>query len=147
MNYKIIILVLVILLLGLGGYYLFLTFGKPYHAAQSSSTPAPDVLDQIRNNPDIHSFNLSGKVTQITGQQVSFTATLIQNGDEVKSDKVADLTDKRITYYIRTKSGTGFKDVPAKFTDIKVAQTLTFSTNTYPYDQQKITPYKVVILK
>lgn len=125
----------------MAGYYFY-----PKHQSQemiSDEESKLGVLEQARDSSfTVHS--IQGMVTNVNGNNFSFKTTLIQNGNPVTLEKIAILSEQT---QVVIKNKNNLKESKATLKDIQVNQDLIFYTTTYPYDQQKISPYKVEILK
>ncbi|MBX4187290.1 MAG: hypothetical protein KW802_03495 [Candidatus Doudnabacteria bacterium] len=113
--------------------------------SQNPSSTQKDVLE-IAKDPVYKNFSIEGLVTQIQGSNITIEATLVRAGKEEKTNKLVKIPTSA-SILVKTKDGTGFKSETGTIKDIKPGFKLVVYTNTYPYDQAELIPYKVEILK
>ncbi|HEX9503795.1 MAG TPA: hypothetical protein VF974_05775 [Patescibacteria group bacterium] len=143
---KKIILLIVVLIGLLGGAYFYLRQNKPTKTQSPSQQNKKVSTLEVVKDPKYKNFNLEGKITSISSQTMAFEASVIKDGMPLKLSKIANLTDQP-AIVIRTKTAKGFQETRTTLKDISVGQTVTFFTQTYPYDTAPITPYRIEILK
>ncbi|MBX4204617.1 MAG: hypothetical protein KW788_00305 [Candidatus Doudnabacteria bacterium] len=143
---RILILILVLILCAGVAYFFLHPNSKTQTHNQTSTQNQKSVLEQARD-PKYDNFALQGEVTAVGAKSIQFKTHVIQNGASVTLLKTADLTEFTAIILKTKKADGSFEETKITIKDIKVGETLTFYTQTYPFDEGDINPYRIETYK
>jgi hypothetical protein len=141
---KIAVIIPVILVLAAAGYVYW------YQGSHKVSTPPTQENKvstlELGKDPKYKDFSLQGIITSVSGKIITFDTTVIKDGEPTVLTKTATITDGT-AIISKSKQAGVTKETKITLKDLSVGQTVTFYTQTYPFDVTSITPYRVEFSK
>ena len=118
-NVYYVVAVVLLIIIGAIWYSFRLNKSQPQTGAQPQASAQPQAVEQNQNNqnvpktpgPEMPKFVL-GSVSKIAGTQITLT---------VGTEEKTITTDAKTVIISQVKDGTGYKNIPATFGDIKIS--------------------------